>query len=141
MKQNKQKTNKRKRTDTTQINAYNLSHKARFHMEVSTWPMLLFLLIRVLTLFLSVIKFQNFTSQYVNASLCFLGVCKTYRTSLQFPTAIIRLWSAIYDFRGEFFFYLVSYSFCKHTHTQKVQITFAWPGAGTLYWELRLCSE
>ena len=37
MKQNKQKTNKRKRTDTTQINAYNLSHKARFHIEVSTW--------------------------------------------------------------------------------------------------------
>ena len=30
MKQNKQKTNKRKRTDTTQINAYKLSHKARF---------------------------------------------------------------------------------------------------------------
>ena len=59
MKQNKQKTNKRKRTDTTQINAYNLSHKARFHMEISTWPMLLLLLllIRVLTLFLSVIKF------------------------------------------------------------------------------------
>lgn len=114
MKQNKQKTNKRKRTDTTQINAYNLSHKARFHMEISTWPMLLLLLllIRVLTLFLSVIKFQNFASQYVNASLCFPGVCKTYRTSLQFPTAIIRLWSAIYDFRGELFILLT------HSHTK-----------------------
>lgn len=44
------------------------------------------------------LMYTLFTSAYI---FCFLGVCKTHLTSLQFSTTRVHLWNAIYDLRGK----------------------------------------
>lgn len=63
------------------------------------------------------LMYTLFTSAYI---FCFLGVCKTHLSSLQFSTTRVHLWNAIYDLRGKVLWRSLSFNL------ENVQ-TFSYP--------------